>query len=279
VIQTTAEQRASVLNALRSPGRILKEKVWTYLVADILDNAQDQAPFLELLCGRGFVHQGARLEPWFEAQPISPRLGTRGKDHESNSKIDLAFGAVVRRGTTGNGIAFDDTQAHKWVCFVEGKFLEDAATRITNDPYRNQLERDIDSLLCFLPSGSFPDMLHFTILTPRKFKERPRSRLYGYRIEEYWNDRSLIVADLAAFELGYRTKCDDVKRFLEEQVEALEIHWAAYEQILELAFGLQSLDLLARTRVRALEVELDRVANDLEARLRADIAPGGLAPP
>jgi hypothetical protein len=110
----------------------------------------------------------------------------------------LAFGAVVRRGTTGNGIAFDERRDHRSVCFVEGKFLEDAASKITNDPYRNQLERDIDSLLCFRPNGSFPDKLHFTILTPRKLKERPRSRLYGYRVEEYQKDRSRIVADHTA---------------------------------------------------------------------------------
>jgi hypothetical protein len=85
VIQTTDEQRGGVLKALRSYGRALKEKGWTYLVADILDRSQDQTAFLKLLCEGGLTHLDSRLEPWFEAQPISPRLGTPDKDHEPNS--------------------------------------------------------------------------------------------------------------------------------------------------------------------------------------------------
>ena len=273
MIQTTLKQRASVLKALRLPTRIFSEKVWTYLVASILDDPSlDQNRLLSVLCGEGVTQPDPRLEPWFEGQPLSPRLGVPGLDHESNSKIDLALGAVTRRGDSENGIAYNDGCGLKWANFVEGKLFDDSAFRTTNDPYRNQLERDIESLLCFQANRKFPEKLYFTILTPRKFKDKPRSRLYGYRILEYQADRSLIACDLGDFKLAPRTNMGQAYPSIPERLEKLKIHWANYEEIFELAYGLRKLDLLDRGGVGAMEVELDRLAAKVEAELRAAVA-------
>jgi hypothetical protein len=189
-------------------------------------------------------------------------------DHESNSKIDLAIGAIALRPGSRNGIAFNPDCADEWACFVEAKLFSDSAYRTTNDPYRNQLERDIESLLCFQANGHFPQKLFFTILTPRKFKEKPRSRLYGYRIEEYQKDKSKVFQDLENFALPGRTNLGQIYPVLREHIDKLEIHWATYEQIFEIAYGVQSIDLLDRTGLGALEGKLDEAAQHLEEQLR-----------
>jgi hypothetical protein len=72
LIKTTTEQRGAMLKSLRSPDRTLKETVWTYLVATILDDpSHNQARFLKLLCGKDITCDSSRFEPWFEAQPLS----------------------------------------------------------------------------------------------------------------------------------------------------------------------------------------------------------------
>src|SRR6266545_1752607 len=61
MVNTTAEQRGALLKALQSPKRVLQEKVWTYLVATILDAADDQTPYVKLLCGDGATFSGRHL--------------------------------------------------------------------------------------------------------------------------------------------------------------------------------------------------------------------------
>jgi hypothetical protein len=265
MIRTTAKQRAGVLKALGSTRCLENEKVWTYLVASVLDQAVDQRPYLEILCGESVPFRGQHLDPWFEAQPLSPRLGKRGKDHEANSKIDLALGAIARRGDAmdGNGIGFDPAAPASWACFVEAKFLSDCACKIRNDLYRNQLERDIESLLCFQAGGRTPDRLYFTLLTPRKFKERPRTRLYGYRMEEYGENRDLLVQDILNFATPGRRKHGQVYPDIRTRAGVLKITWATYEDILEPALGQRPVDTLVPESISALRSWLEDIAAGL----------------
>src|SRR4051812_21271019 len=104
MIHTTAEQKAELCKRLSSPSRVTSEKVWTYLIASILDASRDQTPYLRLFC-EGEPNLRARLDYWYECQPISPRHGTPKLDHETNSKMDMAFGAIAHRGKKpGSGI-------------------------------------------------------------------------------------------------------------------------------------------------------------------------------
>jgi hypothetical protein len=265
MIRTTKEQLAEIREALRSPKRLLNEKVWTFLVASILDTAEDQAPYVKVLCGEGASYAGRRFDPWFEAQPLSPRLGTPKVDHETNSKIDLAFGAVTRRGDYDSGIEFVPAWPDSWACFVEAKFLHDSASRTTNDPYRNQLERDIESLLCFQVNGQFPERLFFTLLTPRRFLDKPRARLYGYRIKEYQRDSGLLVEDIKDFKTAGRTNYGQVYPEPEGRAGVLNITWATYEDVLELAFGQPKIDTLDPTGIADLQGRLNEIAEELEA--------------
>jgi hypothetical protein len=240
------------------------EQVWTYLVADILDTAADQAPYLRLLCGDAVPCGGPRVEPWFEAQPLSPRLGTPKVDHESNTEMDLVFGAVARRGQDGSGIAFDPAWPGSWACFVEAKFYSDCDCRITNDPFRNQLERDIESLLCFQGNGRFPERLFFTLLTPRRFKDRPRTRLYGYRMREYLENKELVIEDIRAFATPGRSNYGQVYPDVHERVGVLTLTWATFDEIVEAAFDLRPVDMLDPAGIPGLGDRLDGIAEALE---------------
>lgn len=263
MIHTTPKQRASVLRALNSPERLEKEKVWTYLVARILDTAADKSPYVKVLCGDSATYSGQPFDLWFEAQPLSPRLGVPADDHESNTRIDLAFGAVAQRGNFGSGIEFDPAWPDSWACFVEAKFFSDSASRTTNDPYRNQLERDIESLLCFQVNGRFPSKLFFTILTPRKFKEKSRARHYGYRIKEYQEKPELLVQDIRDFAPPGRTNYGQVYPNIADRVGVLTVTWATYEDVLELAFNQPQIDTLDPIGIADLEGWLSQIADGL----------------
>jgi hypothetical protein len=90
----------------------------------------------------------------------------------------------------GPGVAEDS-----WVCFVEAKYLADAAGSVTHAPLRNQLTRVIENLLCFQAGGTHPSRLHFALLTPQLFRDHPKVRLYGYKLHDYY-DRDAILEDI-----------------------------------------------------------------------------------
>jgi hypothetical protein len=56
---------------------------------------------------------------------------------------------------------------------------------------------------CFQANGQFPERLYFALLTPRRFRDAPRTRSYGYRLKEYQRDPDL----LAAIPPGTNTPC------------------------------------------------------------------------
>ena len=73
---------------------------------------------------------------------------------------------------------------------------------ISFDNFRNQLVRNVDVML--EPNGDMtpplqhrrPERTLFALLTPQVFRERPRSRLYGWLFEEYTSNPKALARDL-----------------------------------------------------------------------------------
>lgn len=229
MIRTTAEQRAAIRQTLADQDWHENEVIWTFLTAIRLDQG-DQAETLRGLCG---VHPGIdrRQDVWFEAQPLVPRSA----DEEGNTHLDLAIGDIEPRGNTGNGIQYRSSERPGWVCFVEAKLFSDISYQTAHDPFRNQLARVIENLLCFQNAGQFPAATYFTLLTPRAMKYHPDARLYGYKFRAYEKDPASVVADIARCEAARRGEAltpGYLYPNLEERLDTLRLHWATYEELL-----------------------------------------------
>jgi hypothetical protein len=201
MIRTTSAQHAEMYRAIAAPNAYRNEKVWTYLVAHLLADTSHQVDLLKLFCGDA-VRVTDPVDIWFEAQPLPPRRGVAGNS-EGNTKVDLAFGHVQQRGSTGAGIAYGPHAPDSWVCFVEAKCLADCSTDVSYDPLRNQLTRVIENLLCFQGNRQFPASLIFTLVTPQLFKTNPNARLYGYKMREY-EDSGALSRDIEACRIAKR---------------------------------------------------------------------------
>jgi hypothetical protein len=152
----------------------------------------------------------------------------------------LSIGAIRRREKTGRrkktdgGIAFKrgTLPPFRWVCFVEGKGPErDCDFSTEHDWLRNQLERDIESLVTFQDHGTFLDRLYFTRLTPRLCKRHPRSRLYGYRMKEYLQKPALLLPDINRCAMPKQDDGDQEYPLLTSRLECLKLTWVSYEDI------------------------------------------------
>ena len=125
-IRTTDPQRQEMSDAFNAPNVYRNEKVWTYLVADLLANAPDPQSLIKLLCGRTLTARQP-FDVWFEAQPLPPRQGTLG-DSEGNTKVDL--------GTTYEellahrfGVALDIVDSPSTICGMK-EHLEELAVAL-----------------------------------------------------------------------------------------------------------------------------------------------------
>jgi hypothetical protein len=85
---------------------------------------------------------------------------------------------------------------------VEAKLLSDVSTSVAFDHARNQLARNLDVLLEPPANGLIslsrrrPERSVIAVLTPSWFKEHPRTRLYGYLMEDYRTRPERIGEDL-----------------------------------------------------------------------------------
>jgi hypothetical protein len=236
MIRTTDAQMNALVKELEQRNAPRNERLWTFLVASLLDGAPDQAALMGRMCGEP-VAVPKRLDVWFEAEPIPPRHGTDGKS-EGNTMLDMAFGHIALRANTRGGIEYGPHQTRSWVCFVEAKCLSDCSTTVTYDPLRNQLTRVIENVLSFQANGQFPDRVFFSLLTPRLFKDHPGARLYGYKMREY-EDHDRLLADIEACCIAKRCQPgfvfpDDLK----QRLTALRVNWVTYEELLGPAFDL-----------------------------------------
>lgn len=86
---------------------------------------------------------------------------------------------------------------------VESKVLSDISYLVTFDGTRNQIARNVDVMLEANPSLPAPLSLRrpehsfFLLLTPHLFKDNPRSRLYGWLMNDYVSNPNSLAKDLA----------------------------------------------------------------------------------
>jgi hypothetical protein len=98
--------------------------------------------------------------------------------------------ALLIAADTGVGVLF------------EAKVLSDCAAMVTYDVLRNQLARNIDvmldrqSTLPFPLDQRDPALSSFVLLTPELFRDNPRSRLYGWLIDDYRSRPESLAEDL-----------------------------------------------------------------------------------
>ncbi len=240
MIETTDEQLDELKTKLQEGNVRENEKLWNFLIASILDDAKDRSSYVSRFTDDSVIDDGSDI--WFESKPLPPRKG------EGNTVLDFSFGDIKGRGKTKSGIEYDERE-DSWVCFVEGKLFSDCSTRVRKDPLRNQLIRIIENLLCFQSKGEFPDELYFTLLTPRLFKENRRSKLYCYKMLEYWDEESdavrkeNILRDIGLCRNERRDQPSWRYPDIEGRLDRLKIRWVTYEEILEEEYGLEGLDV------------------------------------
>jgi hypothetical protein len=246
LVQTTNAQKAKIDKLINSSDFYLKEKVWAYLMANILVKSSNRNDYIKLFCNES-ISIYPNTDVWFEAEPLSVRKDSIGNT-EGNISIDLAFGNVKRRDKTKVGIEYEYVEKGSWVCFVEAKLFTDCRSYITCDSLKNQIVHIIENLLCFQENGNFPEKLFFTLLTPRFFKEYPESRFYGYKIKEYV-DVDKIINDIRRSKIPERHQQDwNYPDNLEERVKLLKINWITFEEILGDEYTIKNLDLTNLTQ-------------------------------
>jgi hypothetical protein len=246
VIRTTDAQKSEIREVIKSDKFYSNEKVWTFLVADILSTSYNRNYYIELFCDRGIELD---LDPdiWFEAMPLSPRTEKSGNPERTH--VDLAFGNIKKRGNTGAGIEFYQNKKESWVCFVEAKLDKDVSTGTTHDDKRNQIIRIIDNLICFQKNGQFPQKLFFALLTPRSYRDKTTEKLYGSLIKRYKNPKH-IRDDILRSRIPERHQPDwNYPDDLEDRIKLLKITWVTYEEIFEKEYEIRDHDLATRKMI------------------------------
>lgn len=188
MIQITGVQEDSVQEMIKEM-KINNEKIWTYYIAHLLDTSAKKSEYLDMFCGKN-IRFNDNMYIGYEAQPVPPRM------KEGNTHLDLAFGSIKKRDEKEMGIKYDSSAKPSFVCFVEAKHSSDCSTKVSNDVMRNQIVRVIENLLCFQDEGQYPEKVVFTLLTPRIFKENKKSRLYGYKMVDYKNNKDEMLKDM-----------------------------------------------------------------------------------
>lgn len=205
------------------------EQVWTFIVTASFAAAGDDG--LRLLNHALTAGEESSILPlWFEALPMPPR------QHERNTNLDLAAGFIRKRDETSAGIEYDPHD-DAWVCFAEAKWYSDIDTKVSNHPERNQLARVIENALHVQGDRQFPDRVHVTLITPRRFRDRAfGTRLYRYKYEEYTQSPKTLLRefDLADETLPLRLGDGRVHPDMRARIESLRMHWTTSEELVEL---------------------------------------------
>jgi hypothetical protein len=91
---------------------------------------------------------------------------------------------------TGNGSLEGATHSDAMLTYAgnrtimfEAKFLSDISASTTYAPERDQLTRNLDAGLAAV--GFKLERFSYVFVTPQRFRERPESRFYGYKLGEY----------------------------------------------------------------------------------------------
>jgi hypothetical protein len=149
-----------------------------------------------------------RLHLWFEVGLTSPRAYREYLKSRLDERTPIPY---AREAATKAGLRLEGaTQVDALLLnedngvgvLFEAKVLSDCSATVTYDVLRNQLARNIDVLLDrqdHLPaplSARDPAASCFVLLTPELFRRRPRSRLYGWLLNEYRQRPSALAEDL-----------------------------------------------------------------------------------
>ena len=84
------------------------------------------------------------------------------------------------------------TYAANCTVMFEAKFLSDISTSTTYAPERNQLTRNLDAGLAAVNFEL--ERFSYVFVTPQRFRNRPESRFYGYKLREYMEPEAGAVA-------------------------------------------------------------------------------------
>ncbi len=241
--------RAALANVEHGLAPVEDEQIWTYLCAWGYACLPDGPTRLaSVLLGAPPPTPTETI--WLEA------LAYPARTKEYNSHIDLATGDIALRPDKAGGIQFALRPAGEpsWIAFVEAKLYSDMASRTTHDPTRNQLVRVIETALTFCGLETrtttrvtaVPDAVHVVLLTPRLFRDHPRTRFYGCKFWEYKGNPQAILEDLALATGAIRRHCPlDLAGCLER----LHLHWVTYEEVIHaLPDSAFKSDLLALAR-------------------------------
>jgi len=169
---------------------------------------------------------------YFEAQVPSPKKYTKwlSENYADAHFIPYVLDAANRKSkrvlegpTHLDAVLINKTNGFS--VLFEAKVLSDISVDVTFDIKRNQLARCIDILLeenRRLPKAlgeRDPEKSLFLLLSPEVFRQSPRTRFYGYLLNDYQNNPSALCRDLPHRD---QSKCRGV---------STRLGWVTFEDI------------------------------------------------
>ena len=103
------------------------------------------------------------------------------------------------------------------------------------------------------------------VLTPKIFRENPKSKLYGYKMNEYKTPKD-ILDDIKKSQIPERRQKNwCYPEDLEDRIKMLKITWITYEEIFEKEYEIMGLDLTTiekePEKIEKIEKRLNVLAN------------------
>lgn len=177
---------------------------------------------------------------YVDGQTTSPYQNSSG-----NTKLDISCGAIIKKDERYCELEYSGSS--NAVSFVMVKYLKDIKFSNNQIPLMNDFDGMIENLLCFQGNITFPEKVVFTLITPKIFKENPKSRLYGYKMSEYgYNDRHLklneflrIIKKRKSYEEKRCEKDWVYPENIQDRMDKIQIRWLTFEEI----FGLKDAEL------------------------------------
>ncbi|HNU62802.1 MAG TPA: hypothetical protein PKL04_11435 [Methanofastidiosum sp.] len=198
------------------------EQGWSFIIASLYALSGQEG--VNLFCKNLTDDDSFKSEKiWFEVLPDSPRKN-EGKTH-----LDFALGSVQLRPGTLSGIQpsnikfYDDINKF---AFCECKWYSDLSTSVSCDKHRNQLIRVIENAFCFAENAGSRAQIYVVLITPCVFISRkPFSRLFQYKFNEYFCDKSSILDEF----------CQPDKIRYSKFLDCVDLKWTSYEHLIETA--------------------------------------------
>lgn len=276
-MRTSPEQKKEIIEIIQSgKDKIYRnEKVWNFLIADILSNPSFLKQFFTSI-NDDSISIKPNYDIWLESQPISPRK-YKNKNTERNTHIDIAFGCIKQRNQIGkkqlakSGIKYELFNNDGWICFIEGKFESKLSEGTTYDPCKNQLTRVVENALCFQGEGCFPEKLYVVLLTPKIYRNDVKKN-YVEKLKEYTDEPRNILTDIESSKIQRRTPVDDWRYpdNIDDRIQCLRpLKHLSYEEIIKQAYGIPKIEL---TNLNDEEkTYLKKILNNLAKKLEESI--------